>query len=575
LRIRVIRDLGEVLRNERLAARQACSDRLRAARRLPRRAEQRHAELVAERKHELEKRRIERADRKRQKSEACLSCVHETDEQVRTNLTSDMLPLFEKVGHSIKGGRGLSRTEAFLKYAEKHPDEVLASTSHEAEVRVRALEAEHAALSKKPNAFEAKKAARIERLRERAARLKGEAEASSRAAHAIADRIPMGQPILVGHHSEKRHRGDVERIHRGHGRAAELSKEATTLERRAERSETSGAVSSDDPDAIPKLHAKLADIERDRERMVAANRAVRSSDPRAALRALGFSDMLIEKALTPDFMGRVGFPDYALGNAAAEARRLRKRIEQLEKQRARPARATVHVVGAHIEERENRVRIIFEGKPDEAVRTALKKSGFHWSPSAGAWQRHASNAAWAEAERLVKTPHLGTSRVMRVADIIPIHRGAVVPERKVKGEGLDTAGVAKRIREDIALDVREGRLPKATYSVRIERFSMGSSITVRASGFDFAVLNPDAFRVAGRWVELDRPRFTTRLTEEARLVERTLNVIVDGYHWDRSDPNSDSTNVRFYRHVEIEPKKGEWEAIERAKLAEAGIGGSS
>ena len=142
---------------------------------------------------------------------------------------------------------------------------------------------------------------------------------------------------------------------------------------------------------------------------------------------------------------------------------------------------------------------------------------------------------------------------------------------RLKGEGLDTAGVAKRIREDIALDVREGRLPRATYSVRTERFSMGSSITLKASGFDFPVLNADAFHVVGRWVELDRARNLSRLTDEARRVERTLNAIVDGYHWDRSDPMTDYSNVRFYRHVDVEPKAGEWEAIKRQKLAEAGI----
>ena len=36
---------------------------------------------------------------------------------------------------------------------------------------------------------------------------------------------------------------------------------------------------------------------------------------------------------------------------------------------------------------ENRVQIIFDGKPDAEARAALKQSGFHWAPSQGAWQR--------------------------------------------------------------------------------------------------------------------------------------------------------------------------------------------
>ncbi|MGH7327645.1 MAG: DUF3560 domain-containing protein, partial [Polyangiaceae bacterium] len=67
-------------------------------------------------------------------------------------------------------------------------------------------------------------------MRARAAHLKEEAGAASTAARERADRIPFGQPILIGHHSEKRHRRDLERIHRGHERAFELSRAAEDLE---------------------------------------------------------------------------------------------------------------------------------------------------------------------------------------------------------------------------------------------------------------------------------------------------------------------------------------------------------
>ena len=42
---------------------------------------------------------------------------------------------------------------------------------------------------------------------------------------------------------------------------------------------------------------------------------------------------------------------------------------------------------------DNRVRILFDGKPDEIVRTRLKQNGFHWSPKNGAWQRQLTEAA--------------------------------------------------------------------------------------------------------------------------------------------------------------------------------------
>lgn len=42
---------------------------------------------------------------------------------------------------------------------------------------------------------------------------------------------------------------------------------------------------------------------------------------------------------------------------------------------------------------DERVRIYFNGKPSEEVRTQLKQKAFKWSPNAGAWQRKNTNDA--------------------------------------------------------------------------------------------------------------------------------------------------------------------------------------
>lgn len=34
-----------------------------------------------------------------------------------------------------------------------------------------------------------------------------------------------------------------------------------------------------------------------------------------------------------------------------------------------------------------RIQIVFDGKPDRAIRDILKENGFRWAPSQGAWQR--------------------------------------------------------------------------------------------------------------------------------------------------------------------------------------------
>ena len=137
-----------------------------------------------------------------------------------------------------------------------------------------------------------------------------------------------------------------------------------------------------------------------RERMRAANAAIRAGgDVVAALVALGFREDQARKLLERDFAGRIGFPDYALRNAAGEAARIERRLRELETRAATPAPADAVVGDARISETDNRVRVTFPSVPPEAVRRALKGAGFRWAPSAGAWQRHASPAAWYAAKR--------------------------------------------------------------------------------------------------------------------------------------------------------------------------------
>jgi phospholipid N-methyltransferase len=80
----------------------------------------------------------------------------------------------------------------------------------------------------------------VERAEERAERFEGyeerrrdEAHSAREAASRIADGIPFGQPILVGHHSEKHARKDAERIENGFRRAVNLWKTAEYWQGRA------------------------------------------------------------------------------------------------------------------------------------------------------------------------------------------------------------------------------------------------------------------------------------------------------------------------------------------------------
>lgn len=75
---------------------------------------------------------------------------------------------------------------------------------------------------------------RAQRLEARAERRGAESDTHHTAARRIYGGYPMGQPILVGHHSENRHRRDLERAHRHDQRSWEAAAQARYAARRAE-----------------------------------------------------------------------------------------------------------------------------------------------------------------------------------------------------------------------------------------------------------------------------------------------------------------------------------------------------
>ena len=79
---------------------------------------------------------------------------------------------------------------------------------------------------------------RTEKFDEWAANASARAESAWKAGHRIADGIPFGQPILVGHHSERRARRDAERIDSAMRQSIDQTKKAA---RHAERAAAAGA----------------------------------------------------------------------------------------------------------------------------------------------------------------------------------------------------------------------------------------------------------------------------------------------------------------------------------------------
>jgi len=75
--------------------------------------------------------------------------------------------------------------------------------------------------------------AKAEKYSNWAASAENKSNVAYQQSHAITEHIPMGQPILVGHHSEARHRRDLDRSWNLLGKSVELSDKAESHENKA------------------------------------------------------------------------------------------------------------------------------------------------------------------------------------------------------------------------------------------------------------------------------------------------------------------------------------------------------
>jgi hypothetical protein len=67
----------------------------------------------------------------------------ESDDEVRANLPAELLLAWEKHKNRVRGTQRMSRTEAFLKWAEENPGELFALQNDDAERYVKDLVREH------------------------------------------------------------------------------------------------------------------------------------------------------------------------------------------------------------------------------------------------------------------------------------------------------------------------------------------------------------------------------------------------------------------------------------------------
>lgn len=163
--------------------------------------------------------------------------------------------------------------------------------------------------------------------------------------------------------------------------------------------------------AIEKMYDKLASLERLQEQMRSANKVIRkkniSDEDRLSMISEVFpayTDEQLKEVLTITHYNKKGFASFQLTNNDAKIRNLKKDIEREEKRLAAytDGNKEREVNGITIIENvdENRLQLVFDGKPEDEVRKELKSNGYRWSGKNGCWQRQLTDNAIYNLDRL-------------------------------------------------------------------------------------------------------------------------------------------------------------------------------
>lgn len=238
------------------------------------------------------------------------------------------------------------------------------------------------------NSYEWKQEARRQRLAQRAERATQEGERSLKSADAAVAGIPFGQPILVGHHSEKRHRRALERCDSRMRAGFARLKDAEELARRAAAVGTAG-ISQDDPDAVEKLGEKVEQLEARRDRMKQINTAFRKAKgTKGWTQGLDLTDKEAEQiGRNLSWIYKVPFPPYALTNIGARIRQAKQRAQQIAHRPTQDSTEVVNGVTITADTTENRLILTYPRRLTTEEYKAVRRAGFVWSRTRGSFVR--------------------------------------------------------------------------------------------------------------------------------------------------------------------------------------------
>jgi hypothetical protein len=171
--------------------------------------------------------------------------------------------------------------------------------------------------------------------------------------------IPLGQPNIRGSLT-----GVMNKSSNAMNKSLELSEKSNYYTDKAQAAENNKSISSDDPNCIERLQAKITRLESNREKVKAFNKEAKKNGTEQA-------------------------PWYTLPYLGRDIKAAKERIAKIEKLDNMPVMDDIVFNGGKVIDNKelNRVQIIFDGRPDENTINKLKIQGFKWAPSEMAWQR--------------------------------------------------------------------------------------------------------------------------------------------------------------------------------------------
>lgn len=187
--------------------------------------------------------------------------------------------------------------------------------------------------------YRERREARAERLQEWAEKRDAKADAAWEKAQTMADAIPLGQPILLGHHSQGRYTRYRDRIASTMDRALADSRKADDMERRSAgiKAQLDASIYDDDPDAVEQLTARVAALEAERDRIKAYNASCRKGQRDLSVLDDQQRALIVRIAeVQPHALRQNGaFPSYHLSNLSGNIKRNRDRLERLSERNER------------------------------------------------------------------------------------------------------------------------------------------------------------------------------------------------------------------------------------------------